>query len=190
MAISQLNFHHQTLNNNPIHRFTTTFSHHAILRVHSFGLSSLTQHLVPEDKTRATKYNSSPNINKWVNFLPGRSWWDLMEEDEADQVKADNPVTVWYVLQRIWGLVADDKLVIYIGLCSLTFAAVSEISMPNLLAASVFAAQKGESLVLYRNVKILMFLCFVSGICSGLRSGCFGIANMVLVSESSWKLEL
>ncbi|XP_076929580.1 ABC transporter B family member 26, chloroplastic-like [Bidens hawaiensis] len=55
--------------------------------------------------------------------------------------------------------------------------------MPSLLAASVFAAQNGESLVLYRNLKILTFLCFASGVCSGLRSGCFGIANMVLLKR-------
>ncbi|KAM0003848.1 putative bacterial ABC-type protein transporter [Helianthus debilis subsp. tardiflorus] len=189
MSISQLNFRHQNLNSNPIHPVNLRFqsSHikfkRATTRLHSSTSASLTQPLVPEDKIRATKHNLSPNINIFFDFLPGRSWWDLGEEDETDMVKTDNPVTVWYVLQRIWRLVADDKLVIYIGLCSLTVAAVSEICIPNLLAASVFAAQNGESLVLYRNLKILTFLCFASGICSGLRSGCFGIANMVLLKR-------
>ncbi|MFS7970488.1 putative bacterial ABC-type protein transporter [Helianthus anomalus] len=189
MSISQLNFRHQNLNSNPIHPVNLRFqSSHikfklATTRLHSSTSASLTQPLVPEDKIRATKLNLSPNINILFDFLPGRSWWDLGEEYEADMVKTDNLVTVWYALQRIWRLVADDKLVIYIGLCSLTVAAVSEICIPNLLAASVFAAQNGESLVLYRNLKILMFLCFASGICSGLRSGCFGIANMVLLKR-------
>uniref|UniRef100_A0A251TY97 Putative ATP-binding cassette subfamily C member 8 n=1 Tax=Helianthus annuus TaxID=4232 RepID=A0A251TY97_HELAN len=189
MSISQLKFGHQNLNSNSIHPVNLRFqSSHikfklATTRLHSSTSASLTQPLVPEDKIRATKHNLSPNINRLFDFLPGRSWWDLGEEDEADMVKTDNPVTVWYVLQRIWRLVADDKLVIYIGLCSLTVAAVSEICIPNLLAASVFAAQNGESLVLYKNLKILTFLCFASGICSGLRSGCFGIANMVLLKR-------
>lgn len=91
---------------------------------------------------------------------------------------------------------------------------VSEISMPGILATSVFSAQNGEMLVFYRNSRLLIFLCFTSGIsrliyikifnasssssslglylnliliikCSGLRSGCFAVANMILVRLTS-----
>ncbi|KAG2710452.1 hypothetical protein I3760_04G027600 [Carya illinoinensis] len=34
-----------------------------------------------------------------------------------------------------------------------------------------------------RNSQFLVILCFTSGICSGLRSGCFGVANMILVKR-------
>ncbi|KAK1432741.1 hypothetical protein QVD17_09639 [Tagetes erecta] len=180
MAVSQLNFSHLNLQNKHIRCFRTIYSRPAKIKFQrsftKFKLASTHLHIscsVPED-------NLSSNVERLIDFIPGRSWWNL---DEADTIKTGNSITVWYVVNRIWRLVADDKLVIYIGLCSLTFAALSEISIPSLLAASIFAAQNGEALVLYRNLKILTFLCFASGICSGLRSGCFGIANMVLLKR-------
>ncbi|XP_028090988.1 ABC transporter B family member 26, chloroplastic-like isoform X2 [Camellia sinensis] len=60
---------------------------------------------------------------------------------------------------------------------------LSEISIPNFLAASVFSAQRGQTAVFYRNSQLLILLCFVSGICSGVRSGCFGTANMILLKR-------
>ncbi|KAK9067322.1 hypothetical protein SSX86_014648 [Deinandra increscens subsp. villosa] len=194
-AVSQLNFRHQNLQTTPsIRCFTTTFSHPANFRFQvspaKFKLASTRSHnsasasvVVPEDRISGTKHNLSPNVERWIDFIPGRNWWNLGREDEAGIVETADPITVWFALRRIWELVADEKLVISIGLCSLTVAAIAEISIPNLLAASIFAAQNGEALVLYRNLKILTFLCFASGICSGLRSGCFGIANMVLLKR-------
>ncbi|CAL5368267.1 unnamed protein product [Camellia sinensis] len=38
----------------------------------------------------------------------------------------------------------------------------------------------GQTAVFYRNSQLLILLCLVSGICSGVRSGCFGMANMIL----------
>nr|XP_043617069.1 ABC transporter B family member 26, chloroplastic-like [Erigeron canadensis] len=127
--------------------------------------------------------NNNNNTTSVLDYFPGQRWWHLKQDNENHLVKV-KPISVWYVVCRIWGLVAtDDKRVIYIGLFSLILAAVSEISMPGLLAASIFAAQNAQVLVFYRNLKILVFLCFVSGICSGLRSGCFGVTNMVLVKR-------
>ncbi|XP_044466070.1 ABC transporter B family member 26, chloroplastic-like isoform X2 [Mangifera indica] len=60
---------------------------------------------------------------------------------------------------------------------------VSEISMPSILAASIFSAQRGETIVFLRSSRFLFMLCLTSGLCSGLRSGCFGIANMILVKR-------
>lgn len=42
---------------------------------------------------------------------------------------------------------------------------LSEISIPSILAESIFAAQSGDAVVFYRNSKILAFLCISSGIC-------------------------
>lgn len=90
--------------------------------------------------------------------------------------------------------------------------------MPGILAASVFSAQNGEMLVFNQKSRLLIFLCFTSGIsrliyikifnapsssssssspglyfnliliikCSGLRSGCFAVANMILVRLTSY----
>ncbi|KVH92799.1 hypothetical protein Ccrd_005143 [Cynara cardunculus var. scolymus] len=197
MSVSLLNFGHQYLKNKPIQCFRTRFSYPINIRLRSspakfkiassccytFDSASLSEPSIPEDRLHGRKHNSSPNIEKWVDFVPGGSWWSLEDEDEAGKVKATNPITVWYVLRRMWELVSDDKLVMYIGFGSLTFAALVEISIPNLLTASIFAAQNGEALVFYKNLKLLTFMCFASGICSGLRSGCFGIANVVLLKR-------
>ncbi|KAI3670089.1 hypothetical protein L6452_41707 [Arctium lappa] len=183
MAVSLLSFRHQNLKNNPIWCFSTRFSHPRNIRFRispsKFKIGSSCCYTFDGRKPNS----NSPNIEKYVDFIPGGSWWNLEDEDEAGNLKTTNPITVWYVLRRIWELVADDKLVIYIGFGSLTLAALAEISIPNLLTASIFAAQNGEVLVFYRNLKLLIFLCFASGICSGLRSGCFGIANVVLLKR-------
>lgn len=46
-----------------------------------------------------------------------------------------------------------------------TLLQLSEISIPHFLAASIFSAQSGESMIFYRNAKLLVLLCFASGIC-------------------------
>ncbi|KAF5961643.1 hypothetical protein HYC85_002852 [Camellia sinensis] len=139
----------------------------------------------------SAKDSSAPNIPKaevlerWVIFmrsvLPGGSWWNLSDSNEVgSKAREAKPVTVLLALRRIWALFADDRWVIYAALVSLTIVALSEISIPNFLAASVFSAQRGQTAVFYRNSQLLILLCFVSGICSGVRSGCFGTANMIL----------
>uniref|UniRef100_A0A453G9P9 ABC transmembrane type-1 domain-containing protein n=1 Tax=Aegilops tauschii subsp. strangulata TaxID=200361 RepID=A0A453G9P9_AEGTS len=59
---------------------------------------------------------------------------------------------------------------------------LAEIAIPHLLAASIFSAQNGGA-VFYRNAKLLVVLCMISGVFSGVRSCCFGIANMILVKR-------
>ncbi|XP_020584846.1 ABC transporter B family member 26, chloroplastic [Phalaenopsis equestris] len=61
--------------------------------------------------------------------------------------------------------------------------ALSELGIPHFLTASIFSAQSGKNMVFYRNAKIVLSLCLLSGICSGLRSCCFGLANMILVKR-------
>ncbi|XP_020236723.1 ABC transporter B family member 26, chloroplastic isoform X6 [Cajanus cajan] len=114
-----------------------------------------------------------------ASFLPGGSWWALPElrEDGAE------PVEAMLALQRMWELVADERWVAFVGVGSLVIAALSEITMPSILAASIFSAQSGETVAFSRNALFLVLLCFTSGICSGLRSGCFGILNVTLVKH-------
>uniref|UniRef100_A0A453G9Q7 ABC transmembrane type-1 domain-containing protein n=2 Tax=Aegilops tauschii subsp. strangulata TaxID=200361 RepID=A0A453G9Q7_AEGTS len=75
-----------------------------------------------------------------------------------------------------------DRWVIFAGFASLICAALAEIAIPHLLAASIFSAQNGGA-VFYRNAKLLVVLCMISGVFSGVRSCCFGIANMILVKR-------
>ncbi|KAA8530196.1 hypothetical protein F0562_004905 [Nyssa sinensis] len=118
------------------------------------------------------------------SVLLGGSWWNLHDSMEVESTAmVAKPITVLHALRRMWALVAMDTWVIYIAFGALTIAALSEISIPNLLAASIFSAQRGETAVFYRSSQFLVVLCFTSGLCSGLRSGCFGIANMVLLKR-------
>ncbi|KAK2661682.1 hypothetical protein Ddye_000256 [Dipteronia dyeriana] len=63
-----------------------------------------------------------------------------------------------------------------------------EISMPSILAASIFSAQRGETMVFSWSLRFLFTLCVTSGICSGLRSGCFSIANIIVVKRLRGRL--
>uniref|UniRef100_J3L705 ABC transmembrane type-1 domain-containing protein n=1 Tax=Oryza brachyantha TaxID=4533 RepID=J3L705_ORYBR len=82
----------------------------------------------------------------------------------------------------MWALVAADRWVVFVGFASLIGAALAEIAIPHLLAASIFSAQNGGAGV-YRNAKLLVVLCLISGVFSGVRSCCFGVANMILVKR-------
>ncbi|KAE8021483.1 hypothetical protein FH972_007368 [Carpinus fangiana] len=127
-----------------------------------------------------------PVPENWVRFgqsvLPGGSWWSLSEDDHVD-ITAAKPITVMVALRRMWELIAGDRWLVFVAFGSLVTAALSEISIPSVLAASIFSAQSGETMVFSRSSELLVMLCFTSGICSGLRSGCFGIANMILVKR-------
>ncbi|XP_059670104.1 ABC transporter B family member 26, chloroplastic-like isoform X2 [Cornus florida] len=132
-------------------------------------------------------------IKRWVVLIRsvflGGSWWNLYEPREVESTPmAVKPITVSSALRQMWALVENDKWVIYTAFGSLTIAALSEISIPNLLAASIFSAQSGGITEFYRNSQLLFLLCITSGICSGLRSGCFGIANLILLKRLREKL--
>ncbi|WVZ11139.1 hypothetical protein V8G54_015669 [Vigna mungo] len=124
-------------------------------------------------------------IRKWLDFLPsilpGGRWWDF--SDDVDVQLVAQPVTVWRALGKMWELVARDRWVIIAAFSALIVAAVSEISIPHFLTASIFSAQGADLAVFHRNVRLLVVLCVTSGICSGIRGCCFGIANMILVKR-------
>ncbi|EOA34820.1 hypothetical protein CARUB_v10022398mg [Capsella rubella] len=121
-------------------------------------------------------------IRQCIDFLrtilPGGSWWSFT--DEVDTRFIAKPVTVWRALSRMWELVAEDRWVIFAAFSTLIIAALSEITIPHFLTASIFSAQGGDITVFHRNVKLLVLLCVTSGICSGIRGCFFGIANMIL----------
>ncbi|KAF5740410.1 hypothetical protein HS088_TW11G00479 [Tripterygium wilfordii] len=125
-------------------------------------------------------------LEKWVccvhSVLPGGSWWNLPDSEDVGSSSA-KPITVWVALRRIRALIADDIWIIYVAFGSLVIAAFSEITMPNLLATCVFSAQSGDSMVFYKTSQFLGILCITSGICSGLRSGCFAVANMIMMKR-------
>ncbi|XVF43921.1 hypothetical protein PTKIN_Ptkin02bG0080100 [Pterospermum kingtungense] len=124
-------------------------------------------------------------IRKWIDFLrsvlPGGSWWSFSDDVELKLMA--KPVTVWRALSRMWQLIAKDRLVIFAAFSTLIVAALSEISIPHYLTASIFLAQSREVAVFHQNVRLLITICVTAGICSGLRGCCFGIANMILVKR-------
>ncbi|KAM7509875.1 hypothetical protein LguiB_008750 [Lonicera macranthoides] len=100
-------------------------------------------------------------VKRWVVIIrsawPGGSWWDLHETKEEDGMAAmAEPLTVLQALCRIWELVAHESWVLYAAFGSLIIAAISEISLPNLLASSIFSAQSGETAVFYRNLQLML----------------------------------
>ncbi|KAI9075576.1 hypothetical protein K1719_042482 [Acacia pycnantha] len=116
------------------------------------------------------------------SISPGGSWWNLSEHKQ-DDVEAAKRMTALLALRRMWVLISGERWILFVAFGSLVIAAVSEISMPSILAASIFSAQSGEIAGFYRKAQFLLVLCFTSGICSGLRSGCFGILNVILVKR-------
>ncbi|GAA0165723.1 ATP-binding cassette [Lithospermum erythrorhizon] len=128
--------------------------------------------------------NLNQRFDFFCSFFSFGSWWSLSSYNINGSEKfpplAKN-VTVVEAFWRIWGLIEDDKWAVYVAFAALTVAALSEISIPAVLTMSIFSAQRGETAAFYRNAQFLAILCVSSGICSGLRSGCFAIANMTLV---------
>ncbi|KAJ6719630.1 ABC TRANSPORTER B FAMILY MEMBER 26 CHLOROPLASTIC [Salix purpurea] len=124
-------------------------------------------------------------IRRFIEFLPsilpGGDWWSFSDEVQIKIVA--KPVTMWRALSRMWHLVAQDRWVIFAAFTALIVAALSEIAVPHYLTASIFSAQSATVAVFHRNVRLLVVLCVVAGICSGLRGCCFGIANMILVKR-------
>lgn len=125
-------------------------------------------------------------IERLRNVLPGGSWWRLEDGEETGDGSGGaeaSGATAASALRRMWALVAAERSVVFVGFASLVGAALAEIAIPHLLAASIFSAQNGGA-VFYRNAKLMVALCLISGVFSGLRSCCFGVANMILVKRT------
>ncbi|KAL5718163.1 ABC transporter B member 26 [Ranunculus cassubicifolius] len=143
-----------------------------------------------EEKIRE---NDGGFLEKLLDFVvlmksvgPGGNFWRFPSHPEG--LSNAKPVTAVYALKRMWELVANDRWVIYSAFAALILAALSEISIPHYLTASIFSAQSGTATVFKANAKLLVILCFTSGICSGVRGCCFSIANMILVKRMRERL--
>ncbi|KAK4845574.1 hypothetical protein QYF36_006664 [Acer negundo] len=156
--------------------------------------SPFTSHKPKHKRLFAVSNSAFPNKDNSFNLfdsfkihlrpvLHGGGWWNLSGDAHGVEDLTAKPITVWTALSRMWTLIGEDKWLIYLAVASLTVAAVSEISMPSILAASIFSAQRGETMVFSRSLRFLVTLCVTSGICSGLRSGCFSIANIIVVKR-------
>ncbi|OMP08318.1 hypothetical protein CCACVL1_01124 [Corchorus capsularis] len=151
--------------------------------INGFSVNKNLEHFEEEQSVENVEF--SEKFRKWIDFLrsvlPGGSWWSFTDDVEINLTA--KPVTVWRALSRMWQLIAKDRLVIFAAFSTLIVAAVSEISIPHYLTASIFSAQSREIAVFHQNVRLLITICVVAGICSGLRGCCFGIANMILVKR-------
>ncbi|XP_011086630.1 ABC transporter B family member 26, chloroplastic isoform X1 [Sesamum indicum] len=132
------------------------------------------------------KVELSEKLKKWVQLvkeiLPGGEWWKLSTEEVEDVIPA-KPVTVWRALKKMWELISQDRWVIFTAFVALIVTALSEISIPHYLTASIFSAKSSTIALFHQNVRLLVLLCITAGICSGVRGCLFGIANMILVKR-------
>ncbi|XP_068665751.1 ABC transporter B family member 26, chloroplastic [Aristolochia californica] len=186
---SRLNFSHSLLSNN-VFRGSVLFSLYSNRRPRRLPSSpgtvsafSFADSGVSSEKSNGFLERVRMGISVLRSVLPGGSWWKLSDWEEGQGENRATAVTVSFALRRMWDLVAKDRWIIYIGFVSVFLAAVSEISVPHFLAASIFSAQSGETAIFLRNSRLLALLCLSSGIFSGLRGCCFGIANMILVKR-------
>ncbi|KEH22151.1 putative peptide-transporting ATPase [Medicago truncatula] len=170
---NSLPFPHSINNNNKPQTHSVLFS--KIIK------KSLITRCTSSSSSSSTFHNILPKRLAFAaSTLPGGDWWTLPKHPEEDRAE---PMPALLALRRMWELVADQRWVALVAFVSLVLAALSEITMPSILAASIFSAQSGETVAFSRNAMFLVLLCFTSGICSGLRSGCFGILNVTLVKR-------
>ncbi|XP_073222208.1 ABC transporter B family member 26, chloroplastic-like isoform X4 [Cicer arietinum] len=151
-------------NNKPHTRFLFSFSKSGRSKI-----CNLKTRCVSDDVPRFHK-----RVGLLASVLPGGDWWTLPNhrEDEAE------PTAAIVALRRMWELVADERWVVTVAFGSLVIAAISEITMPSILAASIFSAQSGENAAFSRNAMFLVLLCFTSGICR-ITADCQRLSNII-----------
>ncbi|KAL0364209.1 UNVERIFIED_CONTAM: ABC transporter B family member 26, chloroplastic [Sesamum angustifolium] len=107
------------------------------------------------------KVELSEKLKKWVQLvreiLPGGEWWKLSSEEVEDVISA-KPVTVWRALKKMWELISQDRWVIFTAFVALIVTALSEISIPHYLTASIFSAKSSTIALFHQNVR-LWFCC-------------------------------
>ncbi|KAL2651740.1 hypothetical protein R1flu_019868 [Riccia fluitans] len=119
------------------------------------------------------------------SILPYGTWWNV-----GDRVQNEEKSSMTFVaaMRRLWELVSPDRLVVGTAFLALVIAAVSEITIPHFVAATIFSAQNGLTDKFYKNAKLLALASCTYGFFSGLRGGCFGVANQILVRRIREKL--
>ncbi|CAL5418877.1 unnamed protein product [Camellia sinensis] len=165
-------------------QFHVSFSHPNTRFIHisapkSASINGFPTQTISEDSPEDSGQSNvefSESLRRWIGFvrsiLPGGSWWSFSKDVEV--VMAAKPVTVWLALRRMWELIATDRWVIFAAFSALILTALellrtilefSEISIPHFLTASIFSAQSGEIMVFHWNVRLLVLLCLIAGIC-------------------------
>ncbi|KAJ8775275.1 hypothetical protein K2173_020279 [Erythroxylum novogranatense] len=119
-------------------------------------------------------------FEKFREVLPGGSWWNICDSENET---VNSATSMWSALWRMWELLANDQWIVSVAFGFLIVAAASEITMPRVLAESIFSAQNLQSSAFLMKARLLAVLCFISGVSSGLRSGCFSIANTILIKR-------
>lgn len=117
-------------------------------------------------------------------YLPYGRWWSVIERHQNRTFN----ITFAGAMSRLWVLVSPDKVIISFAFTALVIAALSEITIPHFVAAMIFAAQKGMTAEFHKNAKLLVTMACTYGLFSGIRGGCFGIANQILVKRMREKL--
>jgi hypothetical protein len=120
------------------------------------------------------------------SLLPYGSWWDVMDKGQNQQEAYG--ITFVEAMKRLWILISPDRLVIAAAFTALIIAALSEITIPHYVAATIFAAQSGLRDDFHRNAKLLAVMSCTYGLFSGIRGACFGVANQILVRRMREKL--
>ncbi|KAL3501136.1 hypothetical protein ACH5RR_035585 [Cinchona calisaya] len=178
-----------TPSNNPSKRFINISPLKSGPSVNGYSVDNSCNQKVEFSKEGSGELNQNPKrlVEFIKDVLPGGSWWRL-SSDHVEVVLTAKPLTVARALQRMWDLISQDRWVIFTAFSSLIITALSEISIPHYLTASIFSTQSNNVSVFHRNVKLLILLCITAGICSGIRGCCFGIANMILVKRMRERL--
>ncbi|XP_075504746.1 ABC transporter B family member 26, chloroplastic [Primulina tabacum] len=170
-----------------IQLFSSYKTYHCIFRVKS---ASVNGYPISSDDSKSSQEYArvalSDKLKNWIKLVreifPGGEWWRLSSE-EIDLGLSSKPVTVLRALQKMWELIAQDRWVVYTAFATLIVAALSEISIPHYLTASIFSAESSKTALFHQNVRLLVMLCIMAGVCSGIRGCMFGIANMILVKR-------
>lgn len=73
-----------------------------------------------------TKAYYTKIFQRFCSILPGGNWWDLCDQEEVES-RTTAAITVLHAVQRMWGLVANDRWIIYAAFGSVFLAAVSAL---------------------------------------------------------------
>lgn len=146
--------------------------------------AALPQEPSRQDKPSNVFENVVRTLQSLRAFLPGGTWWRLHGVIQDD----DRQISFLSAMRRFWPFVAPDVVIVGVAFLALIVAALSEIAIPHYVAATIFSAQNGLRHEFVKNAKYLAVMSCTFGLFSGLRGGCFGIANQILVRRMREKL--
>ncbi|CAI5479509.1 unnamed protein product [Closterium sp. Yama58-4] len=102
-------------------------------------------------------------------------------EGGAEAAEAEGVGSLADAGRKLWRFCAPDKALVVLAFVFLSLAAISEVTIPHLLASTIFAASNNMGAQFAHNAKLLVALTLACGAFSGLRSFCFTVLNMRMV---------